>query len=417
MKAALALVTAIGLTAGAPAPAHAEVDPVAQWNIVTVEAGRGRPPTDQIRALALAHAAMFDAANGVDRAFAPYLADLRPDGALSGPAAVVAAAHAVLVDLYPEKRATLDAALEASVASLPPGAERESARAFGRRIAETVLARRKDDGAAHTRGYQPLERPGVWRPTPPGHLPALGPHWGEVRPFLIADPAPLAPPAPPSLPSARYARDFAEVKAIGAKASPRRSADQTAAAAFWTAYPTVLWSSAARQASVRRPGLSLVERARVFALMSGAMADASVVGWAAKFRYSTWRPVTGIRVAASDGNDATEADPGWEPLIVTPPFPCYVSGHAITAGAAERTLALVLGDDRFDLEISNPEVGLTRRYAGFAQIAAEAREVRIWSGVHFRVSQEEGLRAGRRIGETAVATRLRPLAVSQRTLR
>jgi hypothetical protein len=147
------------------------------------------------------------------------------------------------------------------------------------------------------------------------------------------------------------------------------------------------------------------------------MADAARVGWAAKYKHALWRPVTAIQLAASDGNDATAADPTWQPLIVTPPFPCYVSGHAILAGAAERALTLVLGTDQADLTLSNPEVGLLRRYRSFAELAHEAQEVRIWSGVHFRASQEEGLQAGRRIGQTAATTRLQPVRLSSQAPR
>ena len=418
MTRTIAVAYALGLVAGAQRPAvAADLDLVAQWNVVAVEAGRGAAPPPQVRALALVHAAMFDAANGVDRRFSHYLVDLRPSGAASADAALVAAAHTTLLGLSPEKAIVLGAALDAALIQLPTGPERDRGLAFGRKVGAAVLARRKNDGANLVRDYKPADRPGAWRPTQPANLAALLPHWGEVQPLLIADPARFAPPAPPAMDSARYARDFAEVKMIGARSSPRRSPDQTRAAVFWTGYPPSLWGSAARQAIQQRPGLSLVQRARVFALMSGALADAVVVGWAAKFKYDVWRPVTAIRLAASDGNDATEADAAWEPLLVTPPFPCYISGHAITAGAAERALALALGEDGFALEILNPDVGLTRRYQGFSQIAEEALEVRIWSGVHFRSSQEEGLRAGRRIGEAVAATRLQPLAISAQTTR
>ena len=220
---------------------------------------------------------------------------------------------------------------------------------------------------------------------------------------------------PPALGSARYARDLAEVQRVGSRDRAQRSPDQTAAAVFWTGFASPIWSSAARQALARRSALSLVERARVFALMTGAMADAAVVGWAAKFRHATWRPVTGIRLAATDGNAATQADASWEPLVTTPPFPCYVSGHAIAAGAAQRSLTIALHEDRFDLQITNPDVGLTRAYSSFSQLAQEAHEARIWAGVHFRISQEAGLRAGQRIGEAAATTRLQPLRLSRAT--
>jgi hypothetical protein len=400
----------IGLAAACARKASAaEVDGVAQWNVVALEATREHPPLAQVRALALVHAAMFDAANGLERRFDPYLVDMKAGGDVSGAAALASSAHTVLASLAPERRASLDAALVATLSPVPSGSARDQGVAFGRRVAEAVLALRIRDGAGAVHTYQPGDGAGAWRPTPPGHLPAMAAHWGEVRPLLIAAAAGFAPPAPPAITSAHYARDFAEVKAVGARNSAQRTPDQTAAAVFWTGFAAPIWSSAARQALASRPRLTLVERARVLALMSGAMADAAIVGWAAKFRYRMWRPVTAVRLAADDGNHATVADSAWEPLVATPPFPCYISGHAIFAGAAERALALALGDDRLDLRITNPDVGLTRRYTSFAQLAHEAHDARIWAGVHFRVSQVEGLAAGRRIGEAIARSRLQPI--------
>jgi hypothetical protein len=420
MKTNLGISTVICLStltlyALSPPAAAQDLDPVAQWNLVALEAARGQSPLAQTRTLAIVHAAMFDAANGVDRRFGPFLVDQRTPELASGSAALAAAAHTVLATLFPDRRPTLDAALVASLSAPTAAAEREQGLAFGRRIGEAVLAQRKHDGSADARPYQRPPAAGVWRPTPPAHLPALAPHWGAVRPFLVAELTRFAPPPPPAITSARYARDFAEVKLVGARQSQRRSPDQTAAAVFWTASASAIWSSAARQAVARRPNLSLVERARVFALFTGAMADAAMVGWGAKFEHVTWRPITAIRLADTDGNGATQADATWEPVIVTPPFPCYISGHAVTAGAAQRTLTLALGEDRIDLEIANPDLGLSRRYESFSQLAREALEVRIWSGVHFRASQEEGLRAGHRVGEASATTRLQPVRLSRGT--
>jgi hypothetical protein len=410
-RAAAAVVVAVAVvTGGAARAAAAGADVASQWNVVALEAGRALSPLMHTRALAMAHAAMFDAANGVQRRFRPYLVDERAAPGASAEAAVASAAHAVLAALYPDRQAALGAALTASLASIGAGPGRDAGVAFGRRIGGQVVARRQRDGALATTSHEAGTTPGAWRPTPPGELAPLAPNWGDVQPFLIAGAAAFAPPAPPAITSARYARDFAEVKLLGARDSARRTGDQTEAAVFWTAFSHHVWSGAARQAIARRPELSLVERARVFALLSGALADALIVGWRAKFAHRLWRPVTAIRLAASDGNDATEADPAWQPVIVTPPFPCYVSGHAIAAGAAQRALAIALGRDDADVTVTNPDVGVTRRYASFSQMADEVVEVRIWSGVHFRVSQEEGVRAGHGIGEAAARSRLQPLA-------
>jgi hypothetical protein len=397
------------LGVAAAGPAAAAPDLVNQWNVVALEAGRSLSPLMQARALAMVHAAMFDAANGVDRRFVPYLIDEKAPAGVSAAAAVAAAAHTVLRAQYPEREALFSATLATTLARVAAGPGRDGAVAFGQRIGAALLLARQADGAGVRKIYQPTPAIGAWRPTPPAQLPALGLHWGDVQPFLIGEPTGFTPPPPPPLTSAQYARDFAEVKDIGGKNSTLRSVDQTEASVFWTAFAPHIWSSAARQAITRRPNLSLVERTRVFALMSGAIADAFIVGWSSKFKHGVWRPVTAIRLADSDGNDATSAAGDWEPLIETPPFPCYPSGHAVTSGAAERALALALGTDRLAFQITNAEVGLTRHYRSFSQLAREAVEVRIWSGVHFRVSQEEGLKAGHKIGEASGRTRLVPI--------
>jgi hypothetical protein len=406
------------LTALVAAPAAgARADVVSAWNAVTLEAGRNQSLLMQARALAMAHAAMYDAANGVDRRFTPFLVDARPDGDVSGEAAVAASAHAVLAALYPDRRAVVDAALAASLGRIAAGPRRDAGVAFGDSIGGKVVRARQADGSGGSKPYTPTGEAGLWRPTLPGQLPALAPHWGGVSPFLLQQPARFVPGPPPSLQSDRYARDLAEVRELGGKASAARTADQTEAAVFWTGFAPYIWSSATRQAIARRPELSLVERARVFALMSGAIADAFVVAWMTKFKYQVWRPATAVHEAAADGNDATKPDPDWEPLIATPPFPCYVSAHAVTAGAAERVLAGALGGGGAPFTIVNAEVGISRSYRGFSQLAQEAVGARIWGGVHFRCSQVDGMKAGQAIGDECVRTRLTRLGAAPITIR
>ncbi|MFB3909656.1 MAG: vanadium-dependent haloperoxidase [Candidatus Eisenbacteria bacterium] len=386
-----------------------EPDEVLRWNVIALEAGRDATSLMQSRALAMAHAAMYDAANGVDRRFAPYVvADLAEEGT-PAVAAVAAAAHTVLLELYPQKRATLDAALAGSLALLPASAHRDSAVAFGRRVGGEVVAWRARDRSGAMAEHGLPQKPGDWRPTPPAFAPAFAPHWGTVAPFLLGGGHGRLPPPPPPLESERYAKELAEVCEIGGRDSATRTADQTEACVFWTWYAPQIWSSAARQAVAARPDLSLVERARVFAMMSAAIADALSAAWLAKYEYARWRPITAIREAGDDGNRATDPDTTWTPVIETPPFPCYVSGHAVSSAAAARVLTILLGDDRASLRITNPEVGVTRSFASFSSLAHEAQEARIWSGVHFRSSQEVGTEIGRSIGEAIAREALPPI--------
>jgi hypothetical protein len=220
-RAVAACAVMVMVTGGVPRATAGAADVISQWNIVTLEAGRAESAPLQTRALAMVHAAMFDAANAVDRRFDAYLVDRRAPPGLAADAAAASAAHAVLVALYPDGQAVLGAALTASLARIAAGNGRDASVAFGRRIGQEVVARRQHDGARAVSGYQPGSASGDWRPTPPAHLAALAPHWGAVQPFLIPETAGFVPPAPPAITSARYARDFSEVKLLGAKGSAR----------------------------------------------------------------------------------------------------------------------------------------------------------------------------------------------------
>lgn len=172
--------------------------------------------------------------------------------------------------------------------------------------------------------------------------------------------------------------------------------------------PSVPWNAAARATAVAK-GTSLLDNARIFALMNMAGADAYIAGWAIKQRYKFWRPVTAIRAAA------TNPDPHWEPLLNTPAHPDYVSGHCIYSGAASRALQQLFGDDGVKVSVTfgGPN-GVTRSYAGFAQLEKEVEEVRIWGGIHFRTADEHGIALGRQIADLAVQRHMLPVCAELR---
>jgi len=201
-------------------------------------------------------------------------------------------------------------------------------------------------------------------------------------------------PGPPPLDSAEYARQVNEVRRVGAKMSSKRTADQTAAAVFWTALAAPLWNQAARQAAAQK-GSDLVDAARMFAMLNMTGTDALIACWRRKYAHNLWRPIHAIRNADISSNPAIAPDPYWEPLIVTSPFPEYVSGHAAWAGASERVLQAFFGADRMSLTVVNPAVGITRRYESFSQMAREVNDARVWGGVHYRISDEHGFELGR----------------------
>jgi len=389
---------------------------VLEWNetaLATIRVER-TPPPPASRALAITHIAMYDAITAIDRRFTPYQVALVASPLTSREAAVASAAHRALTALFPAHQAAFDRQLTSSLAAVPDGVAETLGVALGVRAANAILAARADDGWNDTVVHQPTPLPGHWQPTPPANAPSLLPHWGNVRPFAMSNLARFTPRAVPALTSAKYAAEFREVKSLGAADSTTRTADQTASARFWSngagtaTPPGHLNTLAALTATARR--LTVSESARLFAMFNVALADAAIMAWNAKYATDSWRPVTAIRAADTDGNPRTIADPTWTPLLATPPFPSYVSGHASFSGAAAAVLKSYFRSDsfRFTLPSEDPAIA-ARSFTSFSQAARESADSRLYGGIHWRSDNADGLAAGRRIGNHVFATLLRPL--------
>lgn len=227
---------------------------------------------------------------------------------------------------------------------------------------------------------------------------AILPQWGGVTPFVLRSRSGLKFKGAPVITSAEFARDFDEVKSVGARNSATRTADQTAAAIFWTVQTGVPWFAAARAASAAK-GLSVFENARLFALLAMATADSQIVGFDEKYNRLHWRPITAIRAAINLNIPAIKGDPNWESLLVTPPQPDYPSAHAIFSGAAEAVLRDFFGSDEVNVSVTYPgPFGMTRTYTRFSQMAKEVDDARVWGGIHFRSADVDGSDVGRKIG-------------------
>jgi membrane-associated phospholipid phosphatase len=405
------LLTASTLSAGAAGQVPAEgsrpaarPEVVLRWNEITLQAIKAdrTPPPKAARNLAAVHVAVYDAVNAITRTHRPFRAHVAaPEGA-SPESAAAAAAHRVLIDLYPARKERFDRALAATLAELPDGAGRDEGVRLGREVAEKVLAWRRGDGSDREARH-PLGRGvGVWRPTPPGFRPPLLPGWSAVAPFAVTSGEQFRPKPPPELSSAAYVESFNEVKALGARDSRTRTAEQTLIALFWadgdgTVTPPGHWNRIAQDVA-RQRGTGLAENARLFALLNVCLADAGVCCWECKFKYDLWRPVTAVRDADLDGNPDTERQAGWRPLLTTPPFPSYTSGHSTFSGAAAAALAEFFGTDavRFSTT-SEGAPGERRSFDGFWAAAQEAGRSRIYGGIHYEFDNSAGLNMGRDI--------------------
>jgi membrane-associated phospholipid phosphatase len=382
-------------------------DAVVGWNQAALEAiktDKTSPPVAS-RNLAILETAVFDAVNGLTAFYNAYRVDQGIDPGASVEAAAAEAAYRVLTELYPTQKATFDGLLNSFLQDLPTGEFVDKGLAYGKAVAEAALAARSNDGSKTVVPYTVSSEIGKWQPTGLATAPLL-PQWGKVTPFALASGSQFRPDAPAALTSTEYAADFNFTKDLGSVNSTTRTADQTEIAKFWadgagTYTPPGHWNSIASQL-LSQNNATLVESARTLGLLNIALADAAIACWDAKYTYDAWRPVTAIRQANLDGNDATTVDATWQSLITTPPFPEYTSGHSTFSAAAATVLSELMGDK---VSFSTSSIGLpgiTRSYTSFQQAAQEAGISRIYGGIHFMLANTNGLHCGEDIGNYVV---------------
>jgi len=381
---------------------------VVDWNEITVQAvTAGRPGPIGTVDIALVQVAVHDAVQAIERRFEPYHVELhgRNKGRLS--AAVAAAAHDVLVGMYPAQATSLDATYFTYLAD--KGLTDDPGILVGQQVAVRILPLRRVNP-------NPLpvfvgeNTPGMWRPTPSylGNPPApapfapmFSPWMANFDPFTLTSPTRFRGEPPPALTSARYTRDYDEVMKYGALNNSRRTPEQTDLAYFYSDNTPALWNRALRgiaTRNLRKTG----DSARLFALASLAVADAVITCWDTKRFYANWRPVTAIQEGENDGNPATIGDPAWQPLINTPNYPDYSSGANNVTAATMRTLQLYFGTDRFAFEVTSlaPQaVQKSRWYYRFSDVMNDMVEARILLGIHFRFADVEGRSQGRRVAD------------------
>jgi membrane-associated phospholipid phosphatase len=419
--------------ADSPAPP----DAVRYWNGVLLEAALAdsRKPyarreqggvTRTSRAMAVVQAAVHDAVNGVDRRYQTFVFQgMAPAGA-SPEAAVAAAAHSALVRLYPSQAAALDADMAAYLALVGDG--REVGVRFGTVVGTMAFNARRQDGAAFEPPVLQKDTPGEWRGDPlDGPQEAETPGWGAVRPFALASGAQFRPAPYPCPGTPAYAEAVAEAAAAGAEVASPPGSPTREAARFWSyddglgtparLYNQCLWGVLDSRPLPPAPTARHAE-ARLLALANLALADATVAAWDAKYAYSLWRPVDGVRRAAAFGPVPGGAA-GWRPLgrprhpdarpNTTPASPSYVSGHAALGSALFRVLERAYGEDETGFELISEEVSLARRFGSFTAAAAENGMSRVWLGVAWPFDVVEGKALGRRVADHVFGELLRPL--------
>ncbi len=351
---------------------------------------------------AIVHTAIFDSFNGIEKRYTPiFVHTSAPEGA-SRRAAVIAAAHTALVGLFPSQQSTLDANYAISLTALsdecndrgqsPTRLARctthiERGIAWGTEVAQAVLAWRATDGFGAS--YPPFTggtAVGQWRPTPPAFGPMSAQGLAFTTMFVLVNNTQFEPGSPRGLTSATYTDDFNAVKTLGRKTGSTRTDDQTALALFWDGNASVHWNQAANQMA-RANHLSSSDANRLLAVLNIAMADTAFTTWSGKRFYGsvpsavTWRPVTSIPLADTDGNPDTAADPAWVPLITTPSHSEYPAGHPSQNGAGATVLLRQFGPGQtFTLTTTGQP---SRTYTSIAQARLDGDNARIWGGMHY----------------------------------
>jgi len=408
----------IGLGSLAAQRAQA-ADAVTTWTLLADHLGHGAA---NWRSLAIMHVAMHDAYNAARPVYVRWQPADDDEPAVGGAdpqAAMAAAAREVLIRLQPGDAAAIEDQFQTAERQLPAGSGREAGLRLGAAIGANAVIRRNHDGAEEQWDFPVSDAPGKWRPDPITHLDSPVNH---THPFLFVSANEAPAPEPPVLGSPDYIQVVEEVRHVGSLYSTERTDAQTEAGLFWASqscqrgYAHLATSLLDRDP---RPG-GLAEHARIMSQLATALADSAIIAWQQKERFDYWRPITVIR----EGGYGITPDPNWRPLVATPPFPEYPSGHATDCFVGAGVLAAVFGDDygpvTYVAQLAAPEnggatavgdqysapQGATEDMREFPTLAAAAEECywsRIWVGVHFRSGEDQGRRLGQAIVARAMA--------------
>jgi hypothetical protein len=230
-----------------------------------------------------------------------------------------------------------------------------------------------------------------------------------MTPFAMASPSQFRAKPPPSLKSAEWARDYNEIKGLGAKNSTKRTARQTEDAHFWLIGGPLAYDQLPRRIVIAK-NMDLLDSARFMALFSVAAADAVIAVFDAKYKYEFWRPITAIRNGDIDGNPATERDPSWQPLDATPMHPEYPCAHCILSSSVAAVIEGLLGSDEIpEASLTSPFLpGVTHHFTSLRAFSDEIANARICAGFHYRFSTIAGREMGQKIGAYTVKSVMQP---------
>jgi hypothetical protein len=282
--------------------------------------------------------------------------------------------------------------------------------AYSQQVSFHVLAWANKDNYKETRTYQkhPVsDKPEQWQPTPPAYMEAIEPHWYKIRPFVLDSSNQFMPARPTVFSTEKESDFFREVTKVY-EISKNLSTEQKEIASFWDCNPFVMnvqghvmfatkkitpgghWMGIAKIACQKKEA-DLSRAAEVYALTAISLADAFISCWDEKYRSNVIRPETVVN---------GYLDEEWMPLLQTPPFPEYPSGHSVISTAASVTLSALFGNEFEYVDSTELPYGLpARSYSSFSEAAEEAAISRLYGGIHYIPSIKNGVMQGRSVGE------------------
>lgn len=387
---------------------------VIDWNQMTYQLGNEH---DQfysfigVRTLAMTHIAIHDALNAISPNYEQYTFKETFEDA-DPIAAVSQSAYEVLTNAYPTRRDTVFSLLKKWLDQVEEGKEKNAGIRLGKRVADAIINLRAGDGHEKQGDYTPMTKPGDYQYTPGWNEWVLKPDFNYARPFAMDTVSQFRVQPPPKLGSEEYAKDFNEVKLYGIKNSAARSKDETVIAHWWAEFAEHSWNRIGR-ITAREKQISLIDAARMFALINMDIYDIYLASLESKYFYDTWRPYTAIRMADNDGNSLTEPSIDWEPEMLTPPWPEYPSAHAAVGAGGAEILTSIYGTPNLAFEMESTSAlsdHPSMSYTNLDSAAYDCAKSRIMNGFHFRYATEAGMEQGRAIAKYILSHYLRPIS-------
>jgi hypothetical protein len=281
---------------------------------------------------------------------------------------------------------------------------------YGNQVGDHILLWASEDNYNQTRSYPKYsitDNPAAWKPTPPAYFDAVEPHWTRIRPFVLDSSTQFIPPRPTPFSTQKYSPFYKEAMEVY-EAVKNLTSEQKEIASFWDCNPFAMqvhghvmfgikkispgghWINITRTAC-EKINADFYRSAEAYACVAIALADAFISCWDEKYRSILIRPETYI-------NQYIDED--WTPLLQTPPFPEYTSGHSVISTAAAKILTKIFGDNFSFTDSTEVEFGLPpRHFNSFLHASREAGISRLYGGIHYRPAIDNGISQGEKVGE------------------